>query len=236
MISSRFEELQSRCQKIRKRKIVKITATVVFLSAVIAAGYLYTRDNHAFFYKKTVIKKEQPLKTANKKIETNTKSQKNVTLKLKPVINIPKVKAKSLKTNVAKPKAVITPKVKIDQPEAAEKKSVKKPKKPLLQITTSTADTKTVLLKNYSVKKDYTSALRLAEYFLKKRDFLKALYWAKNANKLDSTKENSWIIYAKAKYALGKKEDAIDSLKTFLNIFYSKNADELLQKYIKETK
>ena len=236
MISSRFEELQSRCQKIRKRKIIKIAVTVIFLSAIIMAGCLFTRDNHAASYKKTVIKKEQPLKIANNKIETNTKSKNNVTLKLKPIINIPRVKVKPVKTNIAKPKAAITPKTKVNQPEVAEEKSVKKPKKPLLQITTLTADTKTVLLKNYSVKKDYTSALKLAEYFLKKRDFLKALYWAKNANKLDSTKENSWIIYAKAKYALGKKEDAIDSLKTFLNIFYSKNADELLQKYMKEKK
>jgi len=235
MISSRFEELQNRCQKIRKRKIIKFFLITIFLSAVFVAGYLYTKVSYTIADKKGVPKKEQFLKTTKKKIDKNSTSQKNVILKLKPVINIPKVEEKAVKTNVIKPKATTIPKTKIDQP-AVKKESVKKPKKSLLQITTTNTDTKTVLLKNYSVKKDYVSALKLAEYFLKKKDFSKALYWAKNANKLDSTKESSWIIYAKAKYALGKRDDAIESLKTFLNIFYSKNADKLLQKYLKDKK
>ena len=235
MISARFEELQSRCQKIRNKKIFKTVLIIVFLSVVFAAGYLYIRDKHAVSGKKTVFKKEQTIKTAKKEISKNSNSEKNDTLKLKPVINIPKVKEKPVKPNVIKPKAIVAPKVKIDRP-TVKKKSLDKPKKPVFQITTTNADAKTVLLKNYTVKKDYASALKLAEYFLKKKDFTKALYWAKNANKLDSTKDDSWIIYAKAKYALGKKDDAIESLKTFLNIFYSKRANELLQKYLKDKK
>ncbi len=235
MISSRFEELQNRCQKIRKRKIFIVVLIIIFLSIAFAGYYLFIISKHSFSHKKISIKKEHPVKIINKKIFKKSISPKSSTLKLQPIIKIPKIEEKTIKTDVHKPKTMVTSKIKTDQP-IIKKNNIKKPKNSVLQITTTTADAKTVLLKNYSIKKDYTSALKLAKYFLKKGDFNKALYWAKNANKLNSTKESSWIIYAKAKYALGKKEDAIESLKTFLNIFYSKKADKLLQKYMKAKK
>lgn len=245
MISSRFEELERRCKSIKRRKIAKIILFIILISFIFVAIYFLAKGNYLGLHKEITIKKEHPksIKIENKKENYqkkihNIQEQNNTpSLKLEPMINIPKLNEKTVDKDVVKAKKVIAAKPKTDKSMIKkEVKSVKKEKKPLLTITTTVTDTKTILLKNFTVKKDYSSALKLAEYFLKKEDFTKALYWAKIANKLDSTKDSSWIIYAKAKYALGEKEDAIESLKTFLNIFYSKNIDKLLQKYTKEKK
>ena len=236
MVSGRFEELERRCKKLKVKRGIKILLSFALVFAILVTIFIFARDYKTDDYKHKIVSKG---KNSINKSKTDTLKESKIDsekskLKLELMIDIPKIKQRPKQSDKVAIQKQIDRK-KIVQKDI-NKTSSKKPQRSILKIETITADKETVLLKNYQIKGDYLSALKLAEYFYKKRDFTKALYWAKNANKLDSTKEDSWIIYAKAKYALGKREDAIESLKTFLNIFYSKRADELLQKYLKEAK
>lgn len=232
MTNSRFEELERRCKKIKDKKIIKFIIFTLFLALLVAVSYWavvkYPKLDNTVKTKNTT-----PVKKVISKTE---KSTSKPTLKLEPVIKIPKV---TTKPHIQKKKETVQKKEKQKaqnlpkKPKTTVKKEVIKP---ILKIVTQNADKETVLLKNYSINKDFSSALKLAKYYFKQKDYKKALYWAKNANKLDSTKDDSWIVYAKSKYALGKEEDAIESLKTFLSIFYSKRATELLNRYEKGQK
>ncbi len=77
----------------------------------------------------------------------------------------------------------------------------------------------------------YDEALIFAKNSFKEKKYIKCIYWAKKASKLNSSKAEPWILYAKAKYKLGKKKEAIDSLRTYLNYFHSKDALDLLKNY-----
>jgi len=226
MTNNRFEELEKRCKSIKRRKIIKYVLFIIIF--ILGCSAIFIIKSYVNKNGQTKIKR---MVSVTKVIKKVAPKQDSFSLKLEPVINIPKVIEQPKKT-VIKQKQKEQKRVKLDN-VIKDNNIQKKQIKPILKIITKDADEETVLLKNYSVNKDFTSVLKLANYYYNNKDYKKALYWAKNANKLDSSKDDSWIIYAKSKYALGQKKDAIDSLETFLNIFYSKKANSLLEKYKK---
>ncbi len=211
MISSRFEELQKRCKKYYRKKIIKLISFVVFF-LILVGIVLY------FSFMKT-----DKIKTIEKNVTISSK--KLSTLKLKPVINLKEsvVKVKKDYKTISKDKTI--------KKKAKPIKQIKINKKPILKLIVEKANEETILLKNYNINKNFSSSIKLAEYYLKHKKYNKALNWAKNANKFDATKPESWIVYAKAEFSLGKKDDAIKSLQTYLHTFYSKKVAMLLEKY-----
>ena len=55
----------------------------------------------------------------------------------------------------------------------------------------------------------------MAEEAYNKRDYDNAIKWALTSNELDKDNVSSWIIFAKANYKKGRKEDALYALETF---------------------
>lgn len=77
----------------------------------------------------------------------------------------------------------------------------------------------------FAQKAQLSTALNLAHLHLANKDYEKAILWSFKANSLDKSEARAWLIYAKAKFAQGKKYEAKRVLQSFMN-HYSRDFDE----------
>jgi hypothetical protein len=91
-----------------------------------------------------------------------------------------------------------------------------KPARKRVNIQISSASNEEVMLKDQFLKTDNpTIALELAKLNFKKNNFKEAIKWSLAANDIDNSLEESWIIFAKSKYKLKQKDDAIKALNEY---------------------
>ena len=81
----------------------------------------------------------------------------------------------------------------------------------------------------FAKRQSYGLALQIARMYLQKKEFSKALMWAKKANNIDREKEGAWIAYAKALYGLGKKQKARRLLQIYLDFKESQKVKKVLK-------
>lgn len=79
------------------------------------------------------------------------------------------------------------------------------------------------LEQNFHQKNDYKTALQIAELYFADKNFEKALKWSFKANELDKRDSGAWVLFAKAKFALGKKDEARQVLQSFLRFYDDKS-------------
>lgn len=84
------------------------------------------------------------------------------------------------------------------------------------------------LLLDYKNKPSYETAIKLAQFYTNEKDYSKAIKWAIEASKKDPAQAMSWILYAKAKKALGNIDVAKKALAIYLKHNSSQEAEELL--------
>ena len=77
----------------------------------------------------------------------------------------------------------------------------------------------------FAQKAQLSTALNLAHLHLANKDYEKAILWSFKANSLNKSETRAWLIYAKAKFAQGKKDEAKRVLQSFMN-HYSRDFDE----------
>jgi len=77
---------------------------------------------------------------------------------------------------------------------------------------------------------DIDDALFLARGYFRKKNYKKAEFWALETNKLNSNIEESWIIFVKAKVKLGKRNEALHILRSYIKKSGSQQAKMLLDK------
>lgn len=77
----------------------------------------------------------------------------------------------------------------------------------------------------FAQKAQLSTALNLAHLHLANKDYEKAILWSFKANSLNKREARAWLIYAKAKFAQGKKDEAKRVLQSFMN-HYSQDFDE----------
>ena len=70
----------------------------------------------------------------------------------------------------------------------------------------------------------------LAKYYYGKKKYKKAEYWAMQANSIDSTKEDSWIVFGKAKAKQGHRTDALRVLQAYYDRSGSMRVKELIHR------
>ena len=75
---------------------------------------------------------------------------------------------------------------------------------------------------------DPQDSLYLAKYYYKKGDYKKAESWAVATNNIDGDLEDSWLIFAKARYKQGFRVDAIKVLQSYYDETNSPKAKKLL--------
>ncbi len=234
MNSNKFEELKKKCFKIFIKKIIKFCIYLFLLLFFLGIIFLYIQNKqikkiHTNIKKtnKKILKKNEAYKVVNHK--KNISDKNKVVVVLKPDINMT-IDASLIKKQTSQIQ-------KISAKPVAIKKIIKKSlieKKPILNMSIKNTNEETILLKNYQILKQYKTAIKLAEYYFEQKQYEKAVYWSKKASKINTTAFKPWIIYAKSKYIMGKKEEAIHSLETFLNFSYSRDVANLLHSYLKK--
>ncbi len=81
--------------------------------------------------------------------------------------------------------------------------------------TSNLSDDKQTLESKFYATNKIEYSLSLAEEAYNKKDYDNAIKWALTSNELDKDNVASWIIFAKANYKKGRKEDALYALETF---------------------
>jgi len=69
--------------------------------------------------------------------------------------------------------------------------------------------------KRFPLSRDYDDAMYLAKYYYGKKKYKKAENWAMQANTIDSSKPESWIIFGKSKAKMGHRRDALKVLQAY---------------------
>jgi hypothetical protein len=82
----------------------------------------------------------------------------------------------------------------------------------------------------FSTTRDYDDAIYLAKYYYGKKSYRKAEYWAMQANGIDSGKEESWLVFGKAKAKQGRRADALRVLQAYYDRSGSMRAKELIDR------
>jgi len=106
--------------------------------------------------------------------------------------------------------------------------SDRKAKKANIIISSKKIDKLKYLKERYNETGRAFYAILISKEYYKKRLYLKSLLWATTANSIDSSSEESWIMFAKNKVKLGKRNDAINALSAYLKVNNSKKIKILL--------
>jgi len=113
-----------------------------------------------------------------------------------------------------------------------ETTTIQEPRKKMhLEIieTTSVSAYKDVA-KRFHQSHDTDDSLFLAKSYYRKGNYKKAEYWAFQTNKVNGNIEESWLIFAKSKVKLGRKNEAINILTAYIKRSNSTEAISLLYK------
>ncbi len=218
MTSARFENLDKRVKTLRLKRYMKLLLVFVLFAG---AGYYYVFDKSKQI---EVVKVQEVIP----KVE-----EKRVVAKAEKVVVVEK---KEPQYDTIKLTPTIAPIVKKIEKPKIEKKSVQKvEEKKTSKISMRVKEVKSeeALLKRFRVANDFDSAMGLANLYFSKGEFEKSIYWSRKASKLRSGEESAWLVFAKAKHALGKSDDAINALKLYLEHFSSKDIEKLLKLYRK---
>jgi predicted Zn-dependent protease len=143
------------------------------------------------------------------KIKNKKKVKKSIVeKKLPPVIK--QIKKVKVEEKVIKPKIVKTKKIVLDEEKILKENSLN------------------ILMILEKKKPTYQTALDLANYYFKNKDYKKASKWAIVATNREPKKEEAWIIYAKSKIKLNQKGMAKKALKIYLLKYHSQEVSTLL--------
>lgn len=129
------------------------------------------------------------------------------------------------KYNTKKQKNIKTVK-NINKNDTIQKEKYAKPK---IHIEMRDIDSTQYLKKKFQKTHDIVFALMLCENYYSKKNYRESLKWSIIANDIDSQSEKSWMWFAKSKYRLNQRNDAIKALKAFLKSKESKSIRMLLK-------
>ena len=88
------------------------------------------------------------------------------------------------------------------------------PKKKIF-ISSQSVGSLSLIKKKFYATHNISFSLLLAEKFYGQKAYKKALKWALISNEIDGNNERSWLLFAKSKAKLGKKQDALNALEVY---------------------
>jgi len=206
MTSSRFEELEKRCIKLKKARIIRFVFVITSLF-IIGFGTYY------WGHQEQLLKSIEPNKTllvVEALPPQNEHNESNVTVAETVTDTAP----------AAAPKAIIE-EILFLAPYVYKTDK---------EIAISLSE-EGQLLKKYNAVQNFDNAYALAYFYFQRKSYHDVIIWAKETSKYNASSEKPWILYAKAKFFLGDRAEAIRSLELFLSYIKSKEAEELLTFY-----
>ncbi len=87
----------------------------------------------------------------------------------------------------------------------------------------------------YDQNPDPDLAIMIAQRYFQRKEYENALQWSIKSNELDKNLEQSWLLFAKSSYKLGRKNRAINALRIYIRKSGSQKAKELLMKMLQGT-
>jgi tetratricopeptide (TPR) repeat protein len=128
-----------------------------------------------------------------------------------------------------KPLVVVPPKI---VASAVEKKLVKiePEEESKVLISSQKLGNLSFIKKKFYATNNVSFSNLISKKLYNSKKYKKALKWALISNEIDNENIDSWIMFAKAKVKLGKKEDAISALNSFLKKHESRKVEKLLLK------
>jgi hypothetical protein len=145
-------------------------------------------------------------------------------------IELTAIEHSDIKTPQVSKKSVVISKSSLEP--KLESKEVKKSKR--IIITSGDVKSLSFIKKKFYATNNISFSLMISERFLKHKKYKKALKWAIISNEIDDKNEDSWILFAKAKMKMGKKQDAINALNAYLKDNHSTNVKNLLDDIVKK--
>ena len=234
-----LEKRWAEFDKNRKGKKGVLPIALIIASVVAGSGIFYfVNEEPKLEAKQEVAEKveSEPVKEeAKEEIKEAENEEPLLELKLQGMKiskNLVAPKAASKKPNIIKnpPQEVVLkkePEPKNDEEYTARTDSEGLPK---IFIKSGVKPSIEQLEAEFELKPDLASALELAAECLSLKQYAKARKYALRANTMDKDNEESWILYARASFALGKRNDAIKALESYLESSNSAKAKDLLDR------
>jgi len=234
-----LETRWNKYNKKRKRPLYIGISTVAIL--IFATGVLQYKNINlkSHFSLKKYIKipeqKNENLAGVKTKVDTQNANDINTKFLINDKFNQLEIKKEIVVEKKAKPKTVEPSVLPIDEDELFTENDITKPvirKKPINIIKVASSNAYKDVERRFRRSHNINDSIFLANMYYKKKNYQKAIYWAKQTNKLDNNIEESWLIFAKCKVKLGHKNEAIRVLKAYIRRSNSYEAKKLLKKLI----
>ncbi len=109
-----------------------------------------------------------------------------------------------------------------------EVKVIKRDKKRVF-ISSQDGNSLSFIKKKFYATNNALFSIKLAQKFYESKKYQQALKWSLITNEINSKSEQSWIMFAKIKDKMGKRQDAINALNEYLKHENSPKAKALLK-------
>lgn len=225
MTPNYFNDLEKRCAKLRRKRLIQIGASAVVIlmaCAYVLKAYLPTPNSSH------TITQNPPQITTVPKVPLNETPKKEESSAQETIRVIPPIEENTtLKTD-------ITPTVSQQEILFLQVKGVHT-RESLPQEESQEAlralEEERRLLQRFDENQTFENANTLAEYFQSIKSYKETMEWAKKASIYDPSSPKPRLLYAKALFSSGRKDEAISSLELFLSYIKSSEVEALLNFY-----
>lgn len=225
MTPNYFNDLEKRCAKLRRKRLIQIGACAVVIlvaCAYVLKAYLPTLNSSH------TITQNPPQITTVPKVPLNETPKKEESIAQETIRVIPPIEENTtLKTD-------ITPTVSQQEILFLQVKGVHT-RESLPQEESQEAlralEEERRLLQRFDEKQTFENANTLAEYVQSIKSYKETMDWAKKASIYDRRSPKPRLLYAKALFSSGRKDEAISSLELFLSYIKSSEVEALLNFY-----
>jgi tetratricopeptide (TPR) repeat protein len=236
-----IERLEEQWRRYRRKRVARVLLALFAVIVVLAVPLGY------FFWKGEASQKEGATNPPEAAVSHSKAKGKTSPQSLQPplAVNTPE-KRKSSASSKQSRTAVSTPKqtdmvisVSDRSGNVVEKSQGHTAQKSSMQLQISDAKNSRVVKeieRRFPDTRDYDDAIYLARYYYAKQKYSKAEHWAMQANTIDSSQEESWLLYAKSKAKQGHRASALRILQAYYDQTGSLRAKLLIDRIRKGKK
>ncbi|ADV45985.1 hypothetical protein [Nitratifractor salsuginis] len=211
-----IESLERKWQKYRRKRMIRIAGwsllIIVITTAPMAIYYYSINTEHAV---------SNGPKVSNKSIEVSA-GVSNTVNKNKKTTSAPSPKQQAILANASvesqAKKTHTNMLIQVSDKSGKVEKNVGIPSKKKINLEVHDAKSTQVIKEieaRFPYTREYDDTIYLAKYYYSKHQYRKAEKWAMQANTIDSTQEESWILYAKSKAKQGHRAAALRILQAY---------------------